>query len=98
MADIFRIAVSVIVLSLFFGNAVRADYPIAGVTPDQRPQGAPVVTSVERDQNWYAWALRGISQPYPNSLKFLENQGNWYTPFTRPGAPGPYDIRGLHSK
>ncbi|OYX43944.1 MAG: hypothetical protein B7Z02_07110 [Rhodobacterales bacterium 32-67-9] len=26
-------------------------------------------------------------------LKFLEDQGAWYTPFTRPGMTGPYKIR-----
>jgi hypothetical protein len=37
-----------------------------------------------------------VSQPYPASLRFLEDQGNWYTPFNRPGMLPPYDIRGWH--
>jgi hypothetical protein len=78
------------------GSAASADYPIAGVEPWQRPQGAPVITSVERDAAWYARALHGISRPYPASLRFLEDQGNWNTPFIHPGMPGPYDIRGWH--
>ena len=71
-------------------------YPIAGTAPSQRPLGAPVIQSVEKDAAWYNRALTGISQPYPSSLRFLEDQGNWYTPFDRPGMPGYYDIRGWH--
>ena len=79
------------------GPATAGDgFPIAGTNPSQRPQGAPVIRTVERDPSWYATALTGISQPYPNSLRFLEDQGNWYTPFNRPGMTGPYDIRGWH--
>ena len=39
----------------------------------------------------------GYRQPVPSSLKFLRDQGNWYSPFDRPGAPGPYDIRGWYA-
>jgi len=42
-------------------------------------------------------ALHGIVPPAPDSLRFLRDQGNWYTPFSRPGMPGLYDIRGWHS-
>ena len=65
-----------------------ADYPVAGLNPSVRPAGAPVITKVEKDDAWYRYAVTGISKPYPISLKFLEDQGNWVTPFTRPGAPG----------
>lgn len=71
-------------------------YPIAGTQPDRRPDGAPRITEVIKPSGWYARALTGISQPYPNSLRFLEDQGNWYTPFNRPGMHDPYDIRGWH--
>ena len=66
------------------------------VTPQQRPHDAPSIAAVKKDDNWYAAALSGISMPYPHSLKFLEDQGAWFTPFTRPGMTGPYDIRGWH--
>ena len=66
------------------------------MTPWQRPAGAPVITEVVRTPAWYGQALTGISQPFPYSLRFLEDQGNWYTPFNRPGMPGRYDIRGWH--
>jgi hypothetical protein len=75
-----------------------AEFPIAGVTPWQRPQGAPIISEVVRDPGWYERALTGISRPYPPSLRFLEDQGNWYTPFTHPGMPGRYDLRGWHSQ
>lgn len=77
-------------------SAVSADYPIAGVEPSQRPTGAPVIEWVQHEETWFGHALTGVQKPYPRSLYFLESQGNWYTPFIRPGMRGPYDIRGLH--
>ncbi len=73
-----------------------AAYPIAGLQPDRRPEGAPVQGPLQKDAAWYRHALTGISRPYPYSLRFLEDQGRWYTPFTHPGAPPPYDLRGWH--
>ncbi len=67
---------------------------IAGVEPYRRPAGAPVLRELDRGPEWYERALRGISQPYPASLRFLEDQGAWYTPFIHPGMTAPYDIRG----
>ena len=71
---------------------------IAGEHPDRRPEKAPVITQVTRDSAWYQRALTGISPPYPASLRFLEDQGNWYTPFIHPGMTGRYDIRGWHHR
>ena len=71
------------------------DVFVAGTAPDQRPVNAPVIGEFSKGDGWYRHALRGITQPYPNSLKFLEDQGAWYTPFNHPGATGRYDIRGL---
>jgi len=71
-------------------------YPIAGVKPDQRPEGAPTIKEFSKDAAWYENALHGVDAPYPASLHFLENQGGWYTPFNHPGMTGPYDIRGWH--
>jgi hypothetical protein len=78
--------------------ASRADggYPIAGTQPSARPAGAPVVREVLKPAGWYSEALNAISKPYPTSLGFLEDQGNWYTPFNRPGMVGRYDIRRWH--
>ena len=72
------------------------NYPVAGETPWQRPEGAPVIEWVQHDQAWYQQGLTGITPPYPRSLYFMDNQGNWYTPFTRPGMTGPYDLRRWH--
>ncbi len=69
---------------------------IAGTAPNQRPAGAPVIKEMKKDKAWYDKAVTGISRPFPWSMKFLENQGNWHTPFTRPGMTGGYDIRGWH--
>lgn len=71
-------------------------YPIAGLQPAERPEGAPVITEFEKDAAWYDKALTGITEPYPGSLRFLEDEGAWYTPFIHPGMTGPYDIRGWH--
>ncbi|HRJ53226.1 MAG TPA: hypothetical protein PLE99_10690 [Candidatus Thiothrix moscowensis] len=77
---------------------VQAEDPayIAGTNPAERPANAPVVTEVKKDAAWYSAALTGVEQPYPASLRFMENQGNWYSPFTHAGMLGPYDIRGWH--
>lgn len=83
-------------LLLMMTSTVSADYPIAGIEPSQRPVGAPVIEWVRHDKSWYEHALTGVKKPYPRSLYFLDNQGDWYTPFIRPGMRGPYDIRGWH--
>lgn len=72
------------------------DVFVAGVTPDARPVGAPVITQMPKDAAWYQQALTGVVPPYPASLRFLEDQGAWFNPFLHPGAPGPYDIRNWH--
>lgn len=85
---------------VFYCAAIAAASPepqfIAGTTPWQRPANAPVVTEVIKPEGWYDRALVGIEPPYPASLRFLEDQGNWFTPFIHPGMPAPYDIRGWH--
>ena len=77
--------------------AAEYSYPVAGLTPAQRPAGAPVITQFRKDGAWYSHALQGVSRPYPSSLGFLENQGAWHTPFNRPGMPPPYDLRGWYT-
>lgn len=91
-----------IALSLFFmlptAHSAEAalNYPIAGTTPWQRPEGAPALEWVKREQEWFQESLTGINRPYPRSLYFLDNQGNWYTPFVQQGMLPPYDLRGWH--
>lgn len=69
--------------------------PIAGLSPWQRPTGAPTITKALPPDP--TRALHGISTPIPASLKFLDDQGSWYTPFIEAGMPAPYDLRGWHS-
>jgi len=94
-----RQTLALLVFALLSGAVSASDYafPIAGLTPAERPAGAPVVTEFNKDEGWYTHALRGVSRPYPSSLRFLEYQGAWNTPFNRPGMPPPYDIRGWHT-
>lgn len=77
---------------------IAQEVTIAGTRPDQRPAGAPTITKVTKGADWYGKALKGVQKPYPYSLHFLENQGNWFNPFIHPGMNGPYDIRGWHEK
>jgi hypothetical protein len=71
--------------------------PTAGVHPDQRPAGAPVITEVKKDKDWYKQAETGLQPPFSPSLSFLLYQGNWFNPFIHPGMLGKYDIRGWHN-
>jgi hypothetical protein len=77
-------------------GVAEASFPVAGLAPYARPAGAPVLTQDARSPEWMRHALFGVSEPFPTSLLFLMYQGHWYTPFTRPGMPGIYDIRGWH--
>lgn len=69
---------------------------VAGLAPYERPVGAPVIRALPRAPEWTRQATRGIAEPLPSGLKFVADQGAWYTPFTEPGMPGYYDIRKLH--
>lgn len=71
-------------------------YVVAGLAPQARPEGAPVIAVFERAADWREKALWGISKPYPPGLAFLDSQGAWYTPFVHPGMTGPYDLRQWH--
>lgn len=76
------------------GIASTHTYPVAGVAPNQRPEGTPTITSATLPTT----ALHGVLDPPPESIgKFIKDQGNWYTPFFHPGMTGPYDIRDWHS-
>jgi hypothetical protein len=70
---------------------------IAGLAPYQRPDGAPQITAAPANDSPGSRFLHGVTQPVPASLKFLSDQGNWYSPFSQPGMPGPYDIRGWYT-
>lgn len=75
--------------------ASDTSYPIAGIEPFQRPANAPrIVTPPPLNKQA---ALYGVSEPVPASLKFLDDQGGWFNPFTHPGMTGPYDLRGWHN-
>jgi len=81
-----------------FGAEFKENQYIAGLKPDQRPEGTPTISQVYKGDAWYKKALTGITPPFPSSLRFLEDQGNWHTPFNQPGMTGRYDIRGWHQK
>lgn len=82
----------------FAAPTTANEITIAGLTPYQRPDGAPAIRTIAHDDAWRARALHGVVGPAPESLKWLHDQGAWYTPFNRPGMTGYYDIRGWHSR
>ncbi len=69
---------------------------ISGLNPDKRPAQAPATTGFT-PVGMSNTALKGVEGEPAASLQFLNNQGAWFTPFTRPGMTGPYDIRGWHT-
>lgn len=77
----------------FAAEAIAA-YPIAGLAPHQRPDGAPRV-EIDSPVN-LTQVLHGIPAPRPRGLAFVESMGRWYTPFVQPGMYEPYDQRGWH--
>ncbi len=77
--------------------AADAQTYIAGTAPDRRPENAPKIETFEKSPQWLESATTGVTKPIPPSLKFLDDQGGWFTPFTHPGMTGPYDIRGWHA-
>lgn len=85
-----------VVAAVVLPGAARAEVSIAGLQPDARPAGAPSVTTFARTPAAAKAATAGISKPFPPTLKFLADQGAWYTPFDRAGMPGRYDIRKRH--
>lgn len=90
--------VAVVPVVFWATMTMAQSYPVAGLAPAERSAGAPVVTELTKDADWYARALTGVESPYPASLRFLEDQGAWHTPFLRPGMTGPYDIRRWHGE
>jgi hypothetical protein len=73
-------------------------YPTSGLTPNERPAQAPVVSDAKKTNAWYRRALTGLEAPYPSSLRFLEDQGVWHTPFDHPGMSRAYDLRGWYGE
>ncbi len=78
------------------GMAQAAGSPayVAGTAPDHRREDAPVIREARPLDK--KTAFHGIDEPYPASLDVFDSQGAWYTPFTRAGMTGRYDIRGYH--
>jgi hypothetical protein len=91
---IYRMSLALACASAFPAFARAADFPIAGLTPNQRPAGAPVIAKFTPPTNWDERMFHGISRPRPVNLSWTKDQGPWYTPFNRAGMTPPYDFRG----
>lgn len=78
------------------GTAAAAPAEVAGLAPYERPAGAPRIEAPPPSDK--PRTLHGIPDPAPPGLKFVRDQGAWYTPFDRPGMPPPYDLRGWHAQ
>ena len=90
----------VLILLLAGINAAMADapaYSVAGLQPDARPAGAPVIHQHTTSEAAKARLQRGIVLPAPATLAVMRDQEAWYTPFDRPGMLGYYDLRGWHA-
>ena len=87
-------------LAAFGAETVNAETSrfVAGLAPYERPAGAPVILAFASGSDWQNRALKGVSEPRPTSLNFLNDQGAWYTPFIHPGIPGYYDLRRWHGQ
>lgn len=85
-------------------SASAADLPastvfVAGLAPYERPVGFPVLRVPPANAVRSAEATHGIVGEVPKSITdFLKDQGAWYTPFSRPGAKSPYDLRSWYTK
>jgi hypothetical protein len=93
-----KVLTKVGVLLLFSASSVvvaNGQTVVAGLQPDRRPE-APRIQVFEKSPQWERRAMAGVVKPFPPSLKFVTDQGGWYTPIIRPGMPGRYDIRRLH--
>jgi hypothetical protein len=88
-------ATALLLLPLSPSASANEPANVAGLAPWQRPAQAPrLAANAPLDRKI---ALQGIAEPLPPNLKFLDDQGGWYTPFIHPGMPGPYDLRGWHA-
>lgn len=89
------LAAAVLLMSTGSVLAASLSPPMAGLQPNRRP-ALPMLNEGARPVEWYQQAFWGIEMPYPWSLRFVNDQGNWYSPFIAPGMTGRYDIRGWH--
>lgn len=91
-------SVALVFFLLFFQAACVYAYPVSGLMPYQRPEGAPVISSPIDAPKMQERLVQGISKPVPESIQvWVKDQGGWFNPFSRPGMPGRYDLRGWHS-
>mgnify|MGYP001237767044 CR=1 FL=1 len=70
---------------------------VAGLDPSRRPAAVPTLTAAARPPGWRERAVYGIGEP-TTGLRFVDDQGGWYTPFMLPGMTDRYDLRGWHHR
>lgn len=74
---------------------VTVPLSISGLRPDRRPVWAPrtqIAEPISPNAN------KGVEEPLPSSVaQWQKDQGAWYTPFSRSGMTGYYDLRHWHS-
>jgi len=69
---------------------------IAGLQPDQRPQGAPLKAERSIDDKLLERRMHGVSKPWPGNVEQIARNGEWWVPLRHAGMTPPYDIRGWH--
>lgn len=70
---------------------------VAGLQPDRRPAGAPVIVEAPISPEQLARFLRGIEAPPPGNVATIAATGQWFVPLRQPGMTPPYDLRGWHA-
>ena len=75
-------------------TAAAAQAPVAGLRPDQRPEGAPSLAEYQPTPEAVAARLRGVSEPVPANVRAAASAGPWYMPLQHRGMTPPYDPRG----
>jgi len=70
---------------------------VAGLQPDRRPPGAPVITEATFTPEQLARFQRGIEGQAPGNVATIVATGQWYVPMRHPGMTPPYDLRGWHA-
>lgn len=94
---VFVCGVSGLLLAVGGAAGLASAAPVAGLSPSERPAGAPVIRKPMVSPERAARLTQGVDQPLPRGLEFLKDQGAWYTPFGHAGLAAPYDLRQLRA-
>lgn len=94
-----RLSIALRILLFTLPGALHAQpVTVAGLVPDRRPEGAPVVTAVPVTAAEKARRMAGVERPWAGNLERIAEQGPWFSPLFQPGMTGRYDLLGRHAE